>query len=109
MSDGARFSATSAFSDSESGEWPFYAPLYSGRGYIMGWLEPAPGNGGTDYSEFTLYGNLYWLQPDGTLTTLSVTSTSDTTAVARAPSDETLFSSRLTSAARRKLNALLGN
>ncbi|MGP8200495.1 MAG: InlB B-repeat-containing protein [Limisphaerales bacterium] len=69
---GPRFSASSTFTDNSNAEWPFYTPLYGGKGYLLGWVEPGPGDGGTDYGAFTLYGSFIWLEPDGSVNYLTV-------------------------------------
>jgi len=54
LGDGARF-AQSAFLSS-SGQWPFYALLYGGRGSILGWLSfSGPGLG-------SISGSLTWFK-----------------------------------------------
>ncbi len=58
------FSAGSFFSPTAA--WPFYTSLYNGKGYLLGWMEVAPGDGGTDYSKFTAEGSFVWLQKNGT-------------------------------------------
>jgi hypothetical protein len=69
LPDGTHFSASSFFSDSAT--WPFYAPLYGGKGYLMGWMSVGPGDGGTDYSHFTADGSFVWLLPAGPVQHLS--------------------------------------
>ncbi len=72
---GPRFSASSTFTDSDNAQWPFYTPLYGGKGCLLGWVEVGPGDGGTDYGAFDAYGNLVWLQPNGTVNYISVSGT----------------------------------
>ncbi len=69
LSDNSSFIANSFFSPTAT--WPFYAPLYGGKGYLLGWIEVAPGDGGTDYSHFTAQGSFVWLQKDGAAQQLS--------------------------------------
>jgi hypothetical protein len=44
------------------GEWPFYVPLYAGRGAVLGWLRVG------ENGEFDINGTLHWLRPPGPLT-----------------------------------------
>lgn len=39
---------------SQNGQWPFYAPLYRGKGQILGWLSVAPDD---------LSGQVSWIRP----------------------------------------------
>jgi hypothetical protein len=66
LPDGPAFSAYSDFSpDAPDANAPFYAPLYGGKGCLLGWMNFGPGNGGTDYLDFQAEGNFVWLQPNG--------------------------------------------
>jgi hypothetical protein len=72
LPDGTGFSASSDFSpDAPDANAPFYAPLYGGKGYLLGWMDFGPGNGGTDYLNFQAEGNFVWLQPNGSAIQLS--------------------------------------
>ena len=72
LPDGPRFIAYSDFSpDDPNANAPFYAPLYGGKGYLLGWMDFGPGDGGTDYSIFTAEGNFVWLKPDGLAVSLA--------------------------------------
>lgn len=53
LSDGAAFSAI-AGSLSQAGDWPFYAPVYTNSGVVIGWLTQTSGIYG---------GTLAWIKP----------------------------------------------
>jgi hypothetical protein len=57
LSDGAKFSASSTFSPlPDDVGWPFYAPLYGGKGCLIGWMDLGPSE---------VVGNFIWIQPAG--------------------------------------------
>jgi hypothetical protein len=58
LADGTRISQSSALS--KQGIWPIYAPLYSGKGAIVSWIQL------TNQSDSDLGGDLIWLKPTGT-------------------------------------------
>jgi hypothetical protein len=55
LSDGSKVTQTAILS--ERGAWPFYIPLYSGKGSIWGWLEFTNGTSGD------LQGGVTWTKP----------------------------------------------
>ncbi|SPE54973.1 exported hypothetical protein [Verrucomicrobia bacterium] len=57
LADGVRVNQNSAVS--ETGFWPLYAPLYSGKGSAIGWIQFST-NG-------ALGGNVVWVKPAGVL------------------------------------------
>ena len=38
---------------SKDGIWPFYVPLYSGKGFAMGWVQLATAGGSEDFGSIT--------------------------------------------------------
>jgi hypothetical protein len=66
LPDGPAFNASSDFSpDAPNANAPFYTPLYGGKGYLLGWMNFGPGDGGTDYLDFQAEGYFVWLQLNG--------------------------------------------
>lgn len=73
---------------SADGDWPFYVPLYAGRGAVFGWLRVG-GNG-----EFDINGTLHWLRPPGPLPKMYTNGfnfTSSTAGARYAPPTGTIF------------------
>ena len=56
LADGTTFSQSSLVA--KDGEWPFYAPLYAGKGSIIGWLTFATNN-----PTQSLHGLVSWTKP----------------------------------------------
>jgi uncharacterized repeat protein (TIGR03803 family) len=55
LADGTRFSQAASFS--RDGKWPLFAPLYGGKGLLLGWVTNRPTG--------VLNGDLYWIKPRG--------------------------------------------
>jgi hypothetical protein len=59
LADGSKIVQRVALS--ADGDWPFYVPLYAGRGAVFGWMQLQPTN------EIDLAGALQWIRPAGPL------------------------------------------
>jgi hypothetical protein len=70
------------------GDWPFYVPLYLGRGAVFGWLRVQPEN------DMDITGTTHWLRPAGSVPKLYTNGfTLDSSAVGSSylPATGTLF------------------